>query len=52
MAQRPRLYDKVTSNSEWARKTMALMDKEEQTKKKRKKNNNSSRVPKSEAGNG
>ena len=36
IGQRPRLYDKVSPNSEWAQKTMRQLDKEDKHRKQKK----------------
>ena len=46
VGQRPRLYDKVSPNSEWAQKTIAQLDIEDETRKQKKKDRKRGRTPK------
>ena len=46
IGQRPRLYDKVSPNSEWAQKTIRQLDQEDKNRKQKKDNQKRGRTPK------
>lgn len=46
VGQRPRLYDKVSPNSEWAQKTIRQLDIEDETRKQKKQDRKRGRIPK------
>ena len=46
IAQRPRLYDKVSPNSEWAQKTIRQLDIEDAKRKQNKTDRKRGRTPK------
>ena len=52
IGQRPRLYDKVSPNSEWAQKTIRQLNLEDETRKQKKHDRKRGRSPKTSTKNG